>query len=182
MRINNIIYFSPDLKLAALDLNNKTQILKHFPERIAGYYLEPIDELVQRKMAFAAGAIEFLLIDAFSRYASPENRVGIRIKDWCTNNLQINTKNASGFYKFFMCGILHEGHIKQFGQFSFDPEFNKPVQELQGYIVVNPANLLTSLQKHLADFVKKLESDATLYNVFLGRLKADLEDEIKLAQ
>ena len=182
MRINDIVYFSPNLHLGKLDLNDKEQILKYFPERIKEYYLKPISVLVQNKMAFSAGAIECLLIDALSRYSNSEEGVGKRIMKWCMINLSINQKVSEEFYKFFRCGLLHEAHIKQFGQFSFDANFGSPIQELQGYIIVNPQHLLKSLEDFLDLFISKLDTDTSLYSIFIKRLSEDFSEEITLAK
>lgn len=182
MRINDTIYFSPNLKLNELDLSNQAQILASFPERIESYYLKPVENLVQQKMAFAAGAIEFLLIDAFSRYSSQTDEVGKRIKKWCIDYLGLDKNVAKEFYEYFRCGILHESYVKQFGQFSFDVAFKKPVQEMQGYIVVNPEKLLIVLRQYLVDFVARVGNDTELYQIFLERLTSDFKNEIELAR
>lgn len=82
MRINDCIYFSPTLLLENLDLTNKELVMKSFTERIENYYFKPIEILNENKQAFASGAILCLLIDAFARYSTTEDRVGVRIKNW----------------------------------------------------------------------------------------------------
>jgi hypothetical protein len=77
MRINDEIYFSPNLKLSDLDLDKPEQIFKYFPERINAYYFTPLECLVNQKMAFAAGAIECLLVDSLSRYSS--QKIGLAL-------------------------------------------------------------------------------------------------------
>src|SRR4051812_38015830 len=105
MRINDIIYFSPSLKLEDLDLNNRQLVLVSFSERITEYYLNPISILVDKKMAFAAGALECLLIDAFARYSTEDEKVGNRFKNWCKYNLNISESVADSFYDFFRNGL-----------------------------------------------------------------------------
>ncbi|WP_131537883.1 hypothetical protein [Pedobacter nototheniae] len=179
MRIDDAIFFSPSLKLEELNLNDKGQILKYFPERIKEYYLKPVAVLVDNKMAFAAGALECLLIDALARYSSAEPGVGKRIADWCESNLGVSDKTAKAFYQFFRCGLLHEGHIKQFGQFCFDESYiQEPLIEQQNFIVVNPKYLLQSIEEFFTDFMENLATDANLYNNFHHKLSEDFGNEV----
>ena len=179
MRIHELIYFSPSLKMEEIDLKNKQQVLEYFPERVYEYYLKPTTLLVENKMAFAAGALECILIDALARYSYSENSVGTRISLWCQNNLGVSEQTAISFYQFFRCGLLHEGHIKQFGQFCFDDWIiAQPLIELQDFIVVNPKYLLDSINVFFNAFIAKLSSDDMLYALFIRRLIEDFEIDI----
>ena len=183
MRVQNIVYFSTNLKLEDLDLSNQAQVLKYFEERIQDYYLKPIKVLVDNEMAFAAGALECLLIDALSRYATTVDVVNTRIKDWCQQNLKIDADTAKGFYDFFRCGLLHEAHIKEFGQFCFEDYYCPvAVAKVQKFVIVNPKHLLTAIEDYVKDFLLTLKSDPAIYSIFIGRLKVDFEEESKLAK
>lgn len=183
MRINDIIYFSTKLKLEDLDLNDKELVLTFFNERIEDYYFKPIQILVQNKMAFSAGALECLLIDAFARYSTTENGVEKRMVEWCEKHLKITKNVATDFYKFFRCGLLHESHIKQFGQFCFDEYYIKEaIKDEQNYVVVNPKYLLSTLENYLTGFIELLKNDNSAYTIFIGRMKDDFGDEIQLAK
>lgn len=61
MRIKDIIYFSPSLKLEDLDTANQELVLKHFHERVTAYYFDSIETLIGHKQAFSSGALECLL-------------------------------------------------------------------------------------------------------------------------
>lgn len=182
MRINDCIYFSPTLLLENLDLTNKELVMKSFTERIENYYFKPIEILNENKQAFASGAILCLLIDAFARYSTTEDRVGVRIKNWCTDNLGLSEKTSKDFYEFFRCGLLHESHIKSFGQFTFDNEFHLPIKECSGFVVVNPFHLYSALRNYFNSFISNLETDEQLYSIFIDRLNIDFKDEVQAAK
>jgi hypothetical protein len=183
MRIDDIIYFSPSLKLEDLRLDNKDLVSYYFNERIEEYYFKPIRILVENKMAFSAGALECLLIDAFARYSTTEEKVGKRFSDWCIINLKITDEASWKFYDFFRCGLLHESHIKQFGQFCFDEGYiQQPLISVQDFIVVNPKYLLEVLESYLASFIKELTSNDELYDVFIGHMVKDFGEEVSAAK
>jgi hypothetical protein len=182
MRINDAIFFSPQLLLKDLDLTDKGLVIKSFKERILGYYFEPIQVLLAAEQAFAAGALECLLIDAFARYSTPIDGVEARMVRWCEENLGVNNADATDFYKFFRCGLLHEGHIKNYGQFTFNQEFDRSIERKSNFIVVNPKPLFIALQKYLDVFITLLEHNAGLYQIFATRMRADFEDEVERAK
>jgi hypothetical protein len=183
MRIKDIIYFSPSLKLEDLDTENQELVLKYFQERITAYYFDSIEILIGHKQAFSAGALECLLIDAFARYSSPENGVEIRIVNWCMVNLGVDEQTATDFYKFFRCGLLHESHIKSYGQFCFDEHpANRPLQKISDFIIVNPTHLLTALKSFFDNFIATLRIDDVLYNIFITRIIADFSNEVERAE
>ena len=183
MRIHDIIYFSINLRLEDLDLNNRELVIKYFQERIEDYYFKPIQILVTQEMAFSAGALECLLIDAFARYATTENGVEKRMVDWSEAHLNLSKDIATDFYKIFRCGLLHESHIKQFGQFCFDEYYiSEAIKNEQNYIVVNPKYLLIALQDYLNKFIKQLKNDDDIYAIFIARMNDDFAGEVLLAK
>lgn len=178
MRINDIIYFSPSLKLEDFDLDDKEVVLKYFDERITEYYIKPISSLLQGEQAFAAGALQCLLIDALSRYSSEEDGVGKRIKSWCVKNLAISEPVAASFYEFFRCGLLHESHIKQFGQFCFDEIFARPIVDHGGFVIVNPKYLHEAIKSFFKSFIEDLRTNEELFQIFRDRLESDFGAEV----
>ena len=141
MRIQDVIYFSTNVRLEDLDLNKRELVIDSFQERIEDYYFKPIQILVDHKMAFSAGALECLLIDAFARYATTENGVEKRMVDWCKAHLNLSKDIATDFYKFFRCGLLHESHIKQFGQFCFDEYYISEAKKMSKTILLSIQNI-----------------------------------------
>lgn len=182
MRIEDIIYFSPTLKLEDLDTQNKDLVIEFFEERIKSYYFTPISILIEKKFAFASGALECLLIDAFARYSSNDDGVESRIVDWCQSNLKVDKKTATEFYKFFRCGLLHESHIKSFGQFCFDEHpADRALKRMKDFIIVNPRHLFTELENFLHSFIQELKNNSELYDVFLERINLDFKNEVETA-
>ena len=57
MRIDDIVFFSPRLRLEDLDLSDKSLVISSFNDRINSYYIDPASALVKQKSAFAAGAL-----------------------------------------------------------------------------------------------------------------------------
>jgi len=182
MRIEDIIYFSPNLRLEELAIDNKGMLLQAFKERIESYYFEPIDILVDNKQAFASGALQCILIDAFARYRQAKNGVKIRFVEWCEHYLELDNEIATEFYEFFRCGLLHETHIKKFGQFSFDDPFRRPVQKISQFIIVNPIHLSLRLKSYFQQFIQDLETDDALYGLFISRINVDFKDEVEKAR
>jgi hypothetical protein len=95
--------------------------------------------------------------------------------------LNTDAVTADAFYQYFRCGLLHEAHIKQFGQFSFDPVFNEPIQLMQDYVVVNPEKLYFSLQNFFQKFMDAASREKAVLNILINRLKDDFAEEVKLA-
>ena len=92
----------------------------------------------------------------------------------------LSREESLSFYDFFRCGLLHESHIKGFGQFSFD--FLGPINLIETYLIVNPKALLKLLEDYFADFLDALENNEEAYGTFLARMKSDFADEISLAR
>ena len=188
MRIQDTVYFSPNTRLGELDLSNRKHLIDAFKERVESYYFHPIEVLNKNRSAFAAGAIECLLIDAFARYVTEEKddskrgAIGRRIIKWCKNHLHIDNQTAKNFYEFFRCGLLHESHIKGFGQFTFDISFGNPISLEQDYLIVNPKHLLDSLKDYFSKFTYHLLNDDEAYATFFARIRSDFESEINLAR
>lgn len=188
MRIQDVVYFSPSTKLGELDLSNRKHLVDAFKERIESYYFQPIEVLTKSNSAFAAGAIECLLIDAFARYVTEEKEdskrgaTRRRIIKWCKNQLHIDNQTAKNFYEFFRCGLLHESHIKGFGQFTFDINFANPISIEQDYLIVNPKHLFASLKDYFSNFTHQLLNDNEAYATFFARVKSDFESEILSAR
>ncbi len=182
MRIGGYIYFSPSLLLEDLDINDKNLVIEKFKEQIEEYYFVPISMLIHHDQAFASGALLCLLVDALARYSSNNNLVGDRIRNLLENDLGFSTNEASRFYEEYRNGLLHESHIKNLGQFSFDNDFNNSVQIELGCLIVNPKKLFQEITQYFELFINKLKVDFTLYQIFSDRIKQDFEDEVRRLQ
>ncbi|MBK7666663.1 MAG: hypothetical protein IPJ32_04540 [Sphingobacteriaceae bacterium] len=124
MRVGDTIYFAPDLKAVDVDFDNQKQILLGFQRRLVEYYLSPSRILDGHKQAFATGVLLMTTIDAITYYSIGGND---RIKDFIRQIEEVSRfdqneqkKIAKGFDDYFRNGLIHEGRIKNCGQFSYD--------------------------------------------------------------
>jgi len=191
MNINDIIYFSPMYKMKDLKFDDKDIIINAFADRIESYYFVPIRLLNDYRYAYGAGVLLVSLVDAFARYSTSENSVGARIEKWIIDNINLNPYTTSSkkaieeketiakiFYEDFRCGLVHESHIKNGGQFSY--EIQSALQSQRGFIIINPILLYEELEKFFINFSKELFANEALYAIFLKRIKGDFEEEAKL--
>ncbi len=184
MNIRDIIYYSPNVKMEALDFNNRELLLNAFLDRIENYYFLPIKQLNGLRYAFAAGILLLSLIDAFARYSTRIDDPGPRIKEWVKHNLNLGMYNkiekekiARVIYKDFRCGLLHESHIKNCGQFSY--EIGSAVYLERDFVIINPSLLFKEIESYFQQFIDDLAVNEELYNIFLDRMRGDFEEEQK---
>ena len=180
MRIDDIIYFSPGLKAVDVDFENKKQILLAFQRRINEYYLNPSRILDGQKQAFATGVILMTTIDAITYYSLGGND---RIKDFIkqTDDLtrfkeEDKKRIAKGFDDYFRNGLIHEGRIKNCGQFSYD--YNWLINFEDDFYVINPNILLTEVDTYFRKYLRLLSEDENSYSVFIAKLKRQFKPDI----
>jgi hypothetical protein len=180
MRIKDIIYFSPGIKAIDLDFNNRDQILDAFLKRINKYYLEPAIELNQNKQAFAAGVILMTTIDAITNYSKGGSN---RIKEFMAEIIEslsftseIKKKITNAFDDNFRNGLIHEGRIKNCGQFSYDYETLVKIEN--EFVVIDPNELLKRVKKYSEKYIEKLRRDDAAYSIFIDKFKRQFESEI----
>jgi len=182
MRISDIVYFAPNIRLRELDLSDKNALINAFEKRVRGFYLEPIKELNDKEMAFAAGIIEFSMIDAFARYSDNykskgKEKVGERMVKMLSEIFQITENIARKTYNDFRNGLLHENHIKNCS--CFDYKSSKSISLEQNSVIVNPLKVQEEFEKYLEKYLEKLNTEVITYNKFLSNIKMDFEEEIK---
>jgi hypothetical protein len=185
MNIKDIIYFSPNHRMSSLNFENKEQMIDAFEDRITRYYLNPIKMLNDIKSAFSAGVIILSLVDAFARYSSKEDQSGKRIPLWLQKNIKTisnmpNKKRdlvSESIYKDFRCGLLHESHIKNGGQFSY--EIGSSAFVHNKYIIINPKAFHKELTTYFQSYIDQLRICDELYDIFIERIKKDFEKECK---
>lgn len=136
--------FSKTVRYVDIDWFDLDTVVTAFETRIGSWYFKPADELAQLPgghYAFSIMAIDCLLIDTFSQFATGmlESRQGI-FKQFVRDNLPNFSAQLSYpidhldhrrngpkqlkrleevLYHGFRCGILHEAHIPLYG--SIDP-------------------------------------------------------------
>jgi hypothetical protein len=147
---------------------------------VYGFYLNPAKLLSQNDddFGFACGLLCIATIDFLSRIAYPNEKVGDRIEQWLRNNIKEFEMDdcARRFYEDFRCGLVHEGRIKPFGEFSF-----KAMQmiTLQDEIMrVNPSILLEKVIESFQNYLNKLLADKQEFLKLQECLKSDFEFEV----
>jgi hypothetical protein len=178
MNINDHIYFAPNILLKDLNLSDKSSLISAFEQRMNKYFLEAINLLNKQKNAYAASIIEFSMIDALAKYSTEKNTgVKDRITKILQNNFAINAALAERAYDEFRNGLLHENHIKNSGQLCYGT--SKAFElEKKDCLIVNPRQLETELNRFFQSYIKKLQTDEEVYNLFLSHIKKDFEKEI----
>jgi len=125
MNVRDVLYFSPKYKFSDLKWGNKTSLIIAFRNRVDGFYLEPAKQLNKDKSGFATGVLCITTVDFLARISIGTDRVRERITDWLKTNIvgfrgNLNSPKqtlANRFYDEFRNGLVHEGRIKNAGQF-----------------------------------------------------------------
>lgn len=188
MRIADILYFSPSFKFEDIDFADKERTIEAFKDRMYGFYLSPAKRLLDSNDAFASGLICTSVIDILARYMIGIDEVGKRITKWIIENVDgfdhegafndDNYKNtiAYKFYSRFRNGLVHEGRIKELGQFSF--EYQHILKVYDEAIIVNPKILLDQLMEIFNNFCDELLANEDKYNRFQSMLEEDFTQEL----
>ena len=178
MRAGDKLHFSPKYIFAELDFDNEEMLLKTFKDRVYGFYLDPAKLLDERKFGFGCGLLCVATIDSLARVVFPEkNEAGERIEEWLKDNIDEFKKEdfAIRFYKDFRCGLVHEGRIKNPGEFSY--ESTKIVSRDDEIIRINPGILLRKIEESFERYLSELEKNPNTFSKFKGRLKKDFGEE-----
>jgi hypothetical protein len=166
MKIGDILYFSPRYKFLDLKWDNKNILIDAFEDRVKGFYIEPAKKLNEDKKGFATGILCVTTIDFLARIATDTNGVRKRIVEWLETNVKEFSENdpdnqkqtlANRFYEEFRNGLVHEGRIKNAGQFSYD--FEKLVNVMNGVMVVNPRCLINVIETSFKNYVDKIKKE-----------------------
>lgn len=176
MRINNHIYFAPEILLRDLNLTDREALINAFKTRVDKYYLQPIKILNKIRSAFSVGIIEFAMIDALARYSSNNNKVGKRIKEMLQSNFNLTEEIAEKAYNEFRNGLLHENHIKNCGQLCYETSVSFKIEN--SCLIINPLKLQRELDSYFQSYIELLKNDESFYRLFLLNIKKDFEKEI----
>jgi hypothetical protein len=151
-RIGDKLYFSPRFRFSDLDVGDKEKLVEALRDRLMGFYLEPASRLVNTGDAFAAGLLCCAAI-GFVALCSGEDHPEI----WLCKNIREfggDKVLAKKFWKWFRDGLIHEGRVKAFGQFSL--EFPNLLNTDGRALVVNPKVLLEAIQKALQRYFENI--------------------------
>jgi len=189
MRIGDILYFSPKFKFADLNWDDKNGLITAFQDRIIAFCLKPAQKLSSSGCSFAAGVICVTTVDFLARIETElTDDVGKRFEEWLKINIeQFNKPDpdnksrilAARFYKEFRNGLVHEGRIKNAGQFSYD--FQELIKVEQLVMIVNPECLLNSIETSFKRYVDKIEKDEFAFQNLKCALLRDFREDVEYA-
>lgn len=185
-RVNEELYFSPKYKFTDLDWDSDIKLIDAFQDRVEGFYLLPAKELNQsRKYSFATGVLCVSTIDFLARIQTGKKKVGERFEQWLNDNISDFSPNdkdkssrtiAHRFYDEFRNGLVHEGRIKNAGQFSY--EFTELVNTKASVMIVNPDSLLNAINSAFDGYLNKLKEEESAFQAFMNALKIDFKEDI----
>ena len=167
--LNNELYFAKNLKFSELDWNDKNALIDAFKKRVETFYLEPaekLNEIEDAFYAFAEGVLCVSTIDLLACVTISCNRNDGRFEKWVeTNIIEFRNPNpdkpgeklAHRFYDEFRNGLVHEGRIKNCGQFSY--KFKELCTMMKGAMLVNPNSLLETINKSFCAYISKVETE-----------------------
>lgn len=179
--IDGKLHFSPEYTFKdfkkALDTADKDSLIKAFKDRICGFYIQPAKELNcldKDKYAFAVGVLCVSTIDCLAcitcrpRIPCEPRKVGERFERWLRKNIiEFDKPNpadskktlAYRFYYEFRNGLVHEGRIKNKGEFS--NVCKDLVDTSEGIMLINAEILLTKInhifEKYMTDIEKEID-------------------------
>jgi len=176
MREKDKLHFSPSFIFSELDFEDQENLIVAFKDRVYGFYLKPADLLCENGMGFACGLLCIATIDSLARLSYPKSNA--RIEDWLKNYIPEfqEADFAHRFYEDFRCGLVHEGRIKPFGEFSY--ESKQLVLSVQGIIRINPHLLLKRVIQAFEQYLTELKRDPNELQIFKTILKKDYETEV----
>jgi len=178
LREKDKLHFSPCCIFGQLDFENKEKLIRCFRDRIYGFYLSPAKSLNDKKFGFGCGLLCVATIDSLARIMFPKDTVGCRFRKWLKSNINEFRKEdfAQRFYEDFRCGLVHEGRIKNPGEFSY--ELNKIVTREDDIIRINPSILLQRLEEAVEKYLTSLQINPSALSQFQDALKEDFGEEV----
>ena len=189
MRINDELHFSPKFRFADLDWEDKGSLIVAFHDRVYGYYLCPASILVENRNAFAAGVLLVTTIDFLANIQIGGN-TGSRIEQWLVNHITAFRDQDPGnprrtlakrFYDEFRNGLVHEGRIKNGGQFTYEIDGLVVISD-SSVMIVHPGYLLESIVKAFEMYLKNLAEDEFTFQHFRCALINIFQKDVALAK
>jgi hypothetical protein len=189
VRIGDVVYFSPNYTFIDLKLDDKENLVSAFIDRVEGFYLAPARQLNEAGHAFASGSMCVATIDFLAKIQTGEEKVGKRIEKWLTDNIpdfadpdpqNPNRTLARRFYEEFRNGLVHEGRIKNAGQFSFD--YGNHIELLGPVMIVNPSILLERISEAFAHYMEDVSSDEVTFQILRCSLVLCFRTDMEMAQ
>jgi hypothetical protein len=192
MRISDVLYFSPNVKFENLDWENKNSLIDAFEDRVNGFYFKPAEELNKDKLkfnAFAVGVLCATTIDFLARITILTDNVGDRIEQWLVKYITEFGQNdpnhrsktlARCFYEDYRNGLVHEGRIKNCGQFSY--ECGKLVYVKDRVMIIDPDLLLEKTKSAFKSYMADIKDDNSKFQQLKCALIRDFHRDIECAK
>jgi len=179
MRIAEMLYFAPDLLFSEVDIDGPT-LPEQFKLRMIGYYIMPAEKCCDKGFAFAAGTLLLTCIDALAGLQFG-NGVGSRFQKFVRERLPslADEQLARRFYCDFRNGLVHEARIKHGGQFSL--ERGEMIEEVDGFLLVNPKLLAAEVREALSCYVALLSRDPAQRRKLATQLRKHHTEEFSVA-
>lgn len=183
MRIGDTVYFAPNYTFTQLLTDPPEKVVDAYEKRIKEYYLVPAEILNQNQKAFGAGVLCMTAIDAIAKYEIGGSSSS-RFKEWISNLQDFNKlewKYIERIYKEFRNGLVHEGRIKNAGQFTYD--IKKAVEIRNEVILINPDILLANLETEFSRHIKNVKENSLEQAKLSDKIKRVFnQDIIKLGE
>jgi hypothetical protein len=147
----------------------------------------------EKNSAFAVGVLCVATIDFLARIETGSDKVKERFGEWIKNNIEKFNKRdpdnvsqtlAQRFYDEFRNGLVHEGRIKNAGQFSYD--CNELVDTIKasgaGTVMrINPDCLLGAIAVAIERYLCRLRAEKFVFEVFKCALIRDFGRDYEYA-
>jgi hypothetical protein len=184
MQIDNELYFAPEIR--HLDWTDVYNLIDAFYRRVMGYYLSPARILTDMNEAFGAGVLCVTTIDFLASIEeNTTSKVGDRFERWLINRIPKfdipdplipQQTLACRFYKDFRNGLVHEGRIKNAGQFTLS---NDSLIAFERYaMIINPIYLVDWIEDGLSNYRDELLADGSLAQKFQDTLTDRFSDDM----
>ncbi|CAM1369459.1 hypothetical protein [Tenacibaculum xiamenense] len=182
MRVEDILYFSPNYKTPYLDLENGEILLKAFVERVEEFYFKPAQKLNNEFEAFSKGVLILTAIDFIGDYFIRTGNSD-RIKKFCSGLKSIKKLSKNEIISItkiinddYRNGLIHEGRIKNMGQFFYG--VNQLIVIGDKNTMINPNILLDETRERFYEYVQKIQNSKEEMFRFREKFKQRFENEI----
>jgi len=167
MRVDKRLFFAPGIEFKELKWEDIDSLTYAFSQRIEGFYLEPTRILLDSGQAFGSGVLCATIIDFLAAFSENTTaNVGQRYERWLKQNMgEFNQPNpddkstslAKRFYDEFRNGLVHEGRIKNAGQFSFENE--QMIVFANDAMIIHPVFLFNSTVQAYGTYIQSINQD-----------------------
>lgn len=186
MKIGKRLHFSQNYSYLKVNWDERECLIKAFKDRVETFYIQPAELLSKNELGFAVGILCITTIDFLSKFKFDDGKRLVKwIKEYIDDFNQPNPDNsnqtyADRFYDEFRDGLIHEGRIKNAGQFSY--ECQEIVKVKEGVMEVNPKKLLSVIKNFFSNFITQIKEDDEKFLQFENSLKNDFAKEIDLVR